>query len=76
MESHSELTQLSGNETPRQLSHCQIIKKFECWRIQDKIKDAQKPNYLAYMRMFDQCKKTEQKISLKCTFKGTVARDF
>jgi hypothetical protein len=49
MESHLALTHLTRNETPRQLSHCRMLKIWISRRIQEQNKKNQKPYYFAYM---------------------------
>jgi hypothetical protein len=59
MESHLALTQLTGNETPRQLSHRQMLKIWISRRIQERNWKHSKA-LLFGLYMFDQCKKTKK----------------
>jgi hypothetical protein len=70
VESYLALTQLTRNETPHQLSHCWMLKisNTVSWRIQEQNwKNSEALLFSLYV--FDKCKKPEQKISCRCTFK-------
>ncbi len=67
-ESHLAFTQLTGNETPCQPSHCWILKNLnKSANSRSKSKTLKSLIIWPIQYMFDQYKKPEQKISCKCT---------
>ncbi len=60
--SHLASIQLTGNETPCQLSHCRMLKIWIIWWIQEQNKTPKR--FIIWPLLFDQCKKPEQKIGV------------
>jgi hypothetical protein len=69
VETHLALTQLTRNETPRQLSHRWMLKNLNSQRIQEQNRKCSEA-LLFGLYVLDKCKKNEnKKISCKCIFK-------
>ncbi len=72
VESHLALTQLTRNETLHQLSHRQMLKNLNK-SANPRTKSKKFRSLIIWpIPVFDKCKKREQKISCKCTFKEKV----
>ncbi len=73
METHLAMTQLTGNETPHQLSHRQMLKIWISRRIQEQ-NQKHLNAWLFSLNMFVQCKKPEQKIIMQVYLQGLAVR--
>jgi hypothetical protein len=74
VESHSALTQLTRNETPRQQSHRRMLKNLnKSANSRTKLKNSKALLFSLYV--FDKCKNENKKILCKCTFKRSYTKN-